>query len=483
MLVLAALTGCSGEPSLDELNASHPLGDPSVDETPPAAPFEGGQRRDVGDADAVLAFDALPEWIEGVIAPGDLDADGFDDLALLSRRHAPPTVVPCDMGCPAFDQTVVYLIYGRADFGGAIAPSAELVGWYLNDLRHAVAPAGDLDGDGAAELAISVGSVGCDQGNVLLVPGGPRRSGSVDVRDVAALVRESGTCARLGDGVGVGDVDGDGRDDLVLSTPGTDRAYLFYGDGTLPSSRESERDADAVLVGEGVGAARGVGDVSGDGLADFVLGVAPSTVERLSGERRHVLVLGSRARLSGEVALEPAPRVEASVLRGVGDVTGDGLDDLAATVASGPSDLFVIEGRARWPAELDARESAIHLEHAASAPPGEPATVLAAGDVDGDGHDDLLYGVASYASDDGVPRGAVHLFRGPLTDVFGMTRATTFLGRLWRSDLSDVPRGMDEIGRTMAAGLDLNGDGLDDLVLPAPNAPEGRVYVWLGRRS
>ena len=45
-------------------------------------------------------------------------------------------------------------------------------------------------------------------------------------------------------------------------------------------------------------------------------------------------------------------------------------------------------------------------------------------------------------------------------------------------------RGYDELGQSIAAGSDINGDGLDDFVLVARTAPpSGRAYVWLGRGS
>lgn len=482
-LTLSFLAACGAidGPSLDELNATHDLDDPTVDDTLPAAPFLAGQRRDVGDADAVLRLDAVPEHLEGVVSIGDLDGDGLGDLALLVRRHSPPDVVPCADGCPGFAQSVTYLVYGARTLGPTIEPAAELVGWHLNDLRHSVAAAGDVDDDGLDDLAISIGSIGCDQGNVLVVHGGPRLSGSHDVRDVAALVRESGTCARLGDGYGVGDLDGDGLDEVVIATPGTDRAFLFYGTDESPPPRRSEENADAIFVGESVGAARGVGDVNGDGHADLVLGVAPSTVQGPPGERTHLLVLGASARFGGEVSLDAMPRLEAAFVRGVGDVTGDGVADLGATVSEGAFGAFVLAGREAWPAVIDVRASELRVAHEASPTMTVPTTIIAAGDVDGDGVGDLLYGVPSYTSDADTPRGAVHLFRGPFVGERSLSDATTFLGQIWRGDLDDALRGADEIGRLTVGDVDLDGDGFDDLVMPAPAAPEGRVYVWLGR--
>lgn len=474
VLLSLCVAGCSGH-----ADGVHAIADPTVDGTAPEAPFEPAQRRDVGDADAVyVPRDVVTgTWVRGVVAPGDLDGDGTEDLVLWGHEASPIDVVPCAMGCPGFDRAFVDIVYGRHD--ATLVPSARLWGWHINSLRMSVEAAGDTNGDGRGDLLVSIGTEGCEQGNVFVVLGGARLSGDHDIRDVAPLMRDEATCASLGEARGVGDVDGDGLGDYAVASRGDDRLHLFYGLAALPTERRSENDADAHLtaIGGGIGTARGVGDVDGDGLDDFVVGLT-----RDGTDHAVWLFRGTRSRLEGELDTDAASTVlTARAVRGLGDLDGDGMDELGVTMASGTG--YVVRGRAGWPAELDATSEAPRIEADGGA--GEvPSLLSGAGDVNGDGSPDLIFGDASYRGE-GVERGAAYLFLGliPLeADALVHTDATAFLGRDWAADDDGRRRGYDRLGELLPGRVDLDGDGFDDLVLPALSAPDsGRVYLWRGR--
>lgn len=474
-----------GGPSLDELNAVRAVPDPSADSTAPAAPFLPGQRRSVADADTAFVIEAHNQWVSGITLPGDLDRDGFDDLVLWGRLANPPDTVPCDRGCPGFDQLAVRVVYGAADFGRSprLVAGATLLSWHINSARGHVAAAGDVDGDGAPELLVSVGTDGCEQGNVFVVRGGERLRGVIDVRDAGALLRETGGCQHFGDAAGVGDLDGDGRADFAVATPHTRRVHLYYGTPGVAPTRRSEADADARFVsasGGALGAAVAAGDVDGDGRGDLLMGL-----DAASGDHDFWLVRGGPGRFAGEVEVERAgTRITAATLSALGDLDGDGRHELGATVRTGERDGFVIAGRRDWPARLDVRDAFTWIVRAAGAPQSPAAVLLPAGDVDGDGARDLLYGDPSYAVGE-LPLGAVHLLRGPLSrGALALTESTSFLGQEWLSQREPAARrGLDNLGAAVGAA-DFNADGLSDLVFGAPGAPDGgRVYVWMGRRA
>lgn len=503
----AALSGCS-EPAhedLDWLNSVYPVADPSLTGTPPDAPFVPGQRRDVGDAAAEFTQSAPNAFAEGVAMPGDLDGDGLGDLLIWSRRAAPPDVVPCREGCPGFEQLEVNVIYGSATLGGStrrLEPAARIVSWYVHDLRYAVDPAGDVNGDGRADFVIGLGTYGDEQGSAFVVHGGPRLAGEIDVRDAGALLRELGNGTHYGEIAGLGDIDGDGLDDFAIGAlrgavdveGASGRLYLHYGRTGTPPERRSEIDADASLTAsagiELFGKASSVGDVDGDGLADFVVRDSEPTVYG-EGTRAWWLVRGRATRWSGahDVATVGI-RIDARSVRGLGDLDGDGRDELGVTLEDDElREVFVIAGREEWPTSLGLEHASARIEGVGSVRGLLPPSLFPAGDVDGDGNADLLYGDPFYTSDGAdAPRGAVYLFRGPHAldgGALALADATAFLGQDWRA----VPdparrRGYDQLGDALAAGSDLNGDGIGDLALAGLDAPDGgRVYLWLGRES
>lgn len=495
--LLLTLAGCSnlGGPTLEELNDVHAIPDPAVDPAiDPDDPYAPGQDRDVGDADGVYVSPVPNEFVHGVAMPGDLDGDGYADLVLYGQRHNDPDIVDCSAGCPAFSQLAVHVAYGGPRFAedGVVRPDATLLSWHLSDLAAWVAPAGDLDGDGRPDLLISV-SGHCQQGNVFVLYGGPRLSGTRDVRDLGGVIREQGSCTGFGHAVGVGDVDADGRGDFVIAAPESGRAYLFHGGARL-EGRLDETAADAVLLAgeDGVGPAQPAGDVDGDGIDDLLIGPAPGDLLEASAGG-WTLILGG-ARRTGEVSIASlGTRVEGAMARGLGDLDGDGRAELGVTRHARDLDGFVIGGRETWPGAMGVDDGTLRVTREPHEETGDGTTAFRpAGDVNGDGAPDFLY-ADSRASGDDAPRGRLYLFLGPTSvdaATLDLEDAVTFLGQIWRSTHDERPRGYDTLGTWswhlgdgLAAGTDLDGDGLDDIAVVARIAPDyGRVYLWRGRR-
>lgn len=282
----------------------------------------------------------------------------------------------------------------------------------------------------------------------------------------------------------VGDVDGDGADDAVLRTysaspgqPGSGegdaRIHILYGGeavagdialATLPSLTRAERRA-AVLP---------VGDVDGDGLADFLAGMTPWSYcnsdaddsERHSGA---YLVYGSRKRFTGAspladagVYLRDATRcLYAGHTAALGDLDGDGRDDfaigsLASNASGGAVELFVYYGRSkRLSGVVDAAASADAILRV-PAYGRSHAIVVGVGDTDGDGHDDFL--VDSRRDPDTTDTWLVHgapvrlVGEIALDDDATLTRAGNFSLCVF------------DTGPAAPVG-DINGDGRDDFVI------------------
>jgi hypothetical protein len=235
---------------------------------------------------------------------------------------------------------------------------------------------------------------------------------------------------RPGEGLGganpiLGDVDGDGFDDFLVEAfrePSSDSvspsmpssAYLFYGRPSFPEEL-STGGADAVFYA-GTAGATAVGDINGDGFADFALqDAATRSFELVLGRAERWL--GERfAKTSGAVwqvpELPPPFAAESGgfqALIPVGDVSCDGRDDVVVVVTElageGEEDatstfgltsrMYVVYGRealpeGEWSASwADAR---ISQDFIADPTPGHAALGFPSGrgDFDGDGCDDLV---------------------------------------------------------------------------------------------
>lgn len=418
---------------------------------------------------------------------------------------------------------LLHLEQGHGGFPGAAD------GW---DSFGSSLAAGDFDGDGRSDLAIGAETESIDAGDDLEgrvhtlfgAAGGPALP-SAEAWSLDETIFAPGDSLDLfGAELATGDFDGDGREDLAIGAPFRD---VSHGGGTVD-------DAGAVLVlygsddglalfghqllrqgADGVngvpeesdwfGAALAAGDFNADGFDDLAIGVYGEDVGAISGAGAVNVLYGSPTGLSATAA-PVADQIWTQGAIGlsdddegdwfgwdlaVGDFDDDGDDDLAIGSPGEDVDGFDHSG-----AVFTLYGSAIGLIDGSSeritqngGVPGDPAAgdhfgdALAAGDFDGDGHDDLAIGAPWKDFDAGIvipSAGAVVVVRGVPT---GISLAGGFL--LDRSD-SDGERGAhDYFGWALAAG-DFDGDGRTDLAIGVPGATvdgvdsAGKVAIFAG---
>jgi FG-GAP repeat protein/VCBS repeat protein len=208
------------------------------------------------------------------VAPaGDVDADGYDDVVIGEPGYDYPEPVDRLNAGKA-------LVYrgSAAGLGSEPAWTSNLVNRFAF-LGSAVSPAGDVNGDGHADVLIGgFNGFGGEQGVAQVYLGSPSGVASTPAWTAigAHLLAHFGTCAS-----GTGDVDGDGFDDVLVGEPDFDRSvdeesvgrgYLYRGSAQGPQSPTSlilDGESSFEMLGQAVA---GAGDVNGDGLADVVLG-------------------------------------------------------------------------------------------------------------------------------------------------------------------------------------------------------------------
>ncbi len=291
-----------------------------------------------------------------------------------------------------------------------------------------------------------------------------------------------------GPGVATGDVDDDGLDDVVVGVPGEDTAgvvdaggaMVLYGsdNGVVAAGSEqllAGRDgiAGTMAADEVLGAAVTTGDFDGDGFADVALGAPGAMVGQARAAGEVIVLHGSaagllpatRARRLVGTAAEPADQFGAALT--TGDFDGDGFDDLvvgapgetiggassagAITVFAGSASGLRTSGR-----ELQGGTALV----VSDAEPGDRLGVaVAAGDVNGDGVDDLAIGAPGEDTQD--THGVAEPDAGALLVLLGRPATVTrpgLRGHGSRELHLDAPgvagdgRRADQLGTTVAVG-------------------------------
>ena len=372
----------------------------------------------------------------------DLDADGIQDLA---------AGVPFDDD-DGNDRGAVWILFmnnnGRVDQEQKISSKAGTLGGNLDNDDHfgsALAGIGDLDADGIPDLA--VGTPGADEN------GTDRGAVRVLFLDSSGRVRQQQLIAdgaggfgggldnddRFGSAVAdIGDVNGDGIRDLAVGAPndddGSDNAgavwiLMMQGNGRVGSWQKISRDAGGfngkLNANDHFGAAlAGIGDLDNDGIPDLAVGAPEDDEGGTDRGSVWILFLDSSGRVGREqnIAdgnggfdgnLDNDDRF-GSALAGTGDLSGDGIRDLAVGTPNDDDDadnagaVWVLtlqtNGRVDSGQKISARAGGFNGKLKTGDRFG--ASVAGIRDLDGDGTPDLAVG-APGDDDGGTDQGAV----------------------------------------------------------------------------
>jgi hypothetical protein len=464
---------------------------------------------DLNSLNAVNGFSIVPGMGRialgvSVSTAGDINGDGLSDLLL--------GAAPVGVGAS-------YVIFGSLGGFGSTFNLTSLNGTngftipgvaVFDRLGSSVSTAGDFNGDGLSDLVLGAVGTNSSTGASYVIFGSRKQFESIF--NLTTLNGTNGFSVpgiaangQLGYQVSTaGDINGDGLSDFVLGAFAANNgtAYVIFGshekfgstfDLTTLNGRNGFSVPGIATSGQLGYQVSTAGDINGDGLSDLVLGVLYAN----SNFGASYVIFGSRGGFGSIFNLTNLNGTNGFTVRGTtqggylgssvtaaGDINGDGLNDLVLGAAAGinasAGASYVIFGsRGGFASSFNLTTlngTNGFIVPGIAARNGVGFLVSTVGDINGDGISDIALGTPYVNNNTGV----LYVIFGS-QEGFGSVFNLTNLNGMNGFTVSGIASG-DSLGGSVSTAGDVNGDGIDDLVLGAyaANAYAGVAYVIFG---
>ncbi|HRP92387.1 MAG TPA: integrin alpha, partial [Ignavibacteriaceae bacterium] len=429
--------------------------------------YFGGSTID-NTADVIMIGEASgDDFGYSVSSARDINGDGYDDVIVGAYAN--------DAGGSNAGRAYIY-------FGGAIMNNSAdviLTGAAAGDLfGFSVSTAGDVNGDGYSDVIVGAyanDAGGSNAGRAYIYFGGSVMNNTADVILTGVAAADFFGCSVSS----AGDVNGDGYSDVIVGAQSNDaggsnagRAYIYFGGPAMNNI------ADVILTGAAANDLFGIsvstaGDVNGDGYSDVVVGAQQNDAGGNNAGRSYIYFGGSVIDDIADVILtgEVADDYFGTSVSSAGDVNGDGYSDVL--VGANLNDAGGIDaGRAYlYLNSLTGLDIPDEFFTGAAANDWFGYSVSTAGDVNGDGYDDVIVG-ANFNDAGGAEAGRAYIYYGGsnMNNVADVT-------------LTGVAAG-EYFGNSVSSAGDVNGDGYSDVIVGAfvndgGGTDAGRAYLYL----
>jgi hypothetical protein len=413
---------------------------------------------------ALAPLEPSPDWM----ATGEREANNFGysvgTAGDVNGDGYADVVVGADRYKQFTGRTYVYL--GNAS-GLSATPIFTATGEDVNNhFGYSVDTAGDVNGDGYDDIIVGAYHYKEFTGRVYVYAGNATGLGATPVFTITGERQN----IYFGRSVAAaGDVNGDSYDDVIVAAPAYDnwtgRVYVYAGNpsgvGATPIFTASG-EGPSNSFGRSVGTA---GDVNGDGYSDVVVGA-----HGYGDFEGRIYVYAGSADGLGAVPTFTATGEEANGRFGysagtAGDVNRDGYDDLivgADCRSNNRGWVYVFAGSSNGLSATPIFTATGEGEHNHFG-----YSVSTAGDTNGDGYDDVIVGAYHYNDS----TGQVYVYSGSANGL----NSTPILSVTGEGPTSSF-------GRSVGTAGDVNGKGHADLVIGACGYVNytGRAYLYLG---
>lgn len=293
-------------------------------------------------------------------------------------------------------------------------------------------------------------------------------------------------------GRSAGDVNGDGFDDLIVGDSRNDEIFIFHGNGVgfavqdyTTADTHIENDQPESLFGVGAG------DVDGDGFDDVLLTSLSYVTSQQIEAGAMFLFYGGPGGIASGTTLDADSLFEGDIaLSGfgshagpIGDVDADGFDDIIvgafglASIPAATEAVYIYYGSSSGIAGGGPIDADHTIE---SSQPNTQMGPNAAADVNGDGYDDLILGLPRIDIGQ-IDEGAAFIYHGGPSGILH-TSTASFDSRFQGDQTSG------RVAGAISSAGDVNDDGFEDILVRGRNydvgaAGDGAVFVLLGSAS